>query len=438
MRGRRSGGVAGGALFALRTALLALLAWACVAALAPHSACAQRGGKDGEVDAKERAEAELFFRAGEQAYEAGQYLVAAQAFEQAYETLPLPAIAFSTAQAYRLQYFIDKESANLLRSIELYRRYIDSVEQGGRRDDAATSLAELEVIRDRLQRAGRLDPRRRVASDEGRTQLMVTTQVPGAIAKIDDKSGETPLILEVSSGKHQVEVRADGYFSAKQQAVAVSGRLVVVEVELKPQAAKIQLEVEPGATLHIDGRPVAQTPSAEPVSVPAGKRFVAITRRGRRPWTRELELERNASLTIRADLEATTQRSAAIWVLGASALAAVGAGASGVFWYLADAEGADYIASHEELFPADKVALSDIRERRDGRRGITLGLVGAAVAIGAIGGVLYWFDNPHVEQGGRSKGEVWGAEDDEGGASSLRLTPTLDERGAGFAVSGHF
>ena len=49
------------------------------------------------------------FKAGATAYAAGDYLAAIQALDAAYQLTPLPAIAFSLAQAHRRQYFVDHE-----------------------------------------------------------------------------------------------------------------------------------------------------------------------------------------------------------------------------------------------------------------------------------------------------------------------------------------
>src|SRR4051794_3084418 len=77
--------------------------------------------------------AKASFQAGATAYAAGEYLAAIQALESAYALTPLPAIAFSLAQAERRQYFVAHEPPYLLRALELYRRYLDQVPTGGRR-----------------------------------------------------------------------------------------------------------------------------------------------------------------------------------------------------------------------------------------------------------------------------------------------------------------
>jgi hypothetical protein len=402
------------------------------------TAHAQSGQDADRAKSERRQEAELFFRAGEQAFNAGQYLVAAQAFEQAYEILPLPAIIFSRAQASRLQYFVDKDVTHLLQAIDLYRQYIQEVEQGGRRDDAATSLAELEVIRDRLQREGRLKARRESAVEiEDKTQLMVTTQVQGAKAAIDGKSGEAPLILEVKPGNHRVEVQANGYFAASQQATAVAGRLVVVEVELQPMPARLTVHAEPGASIHVDGRALAMTPLSRPLEVPAGKHFVAVTRRGRYPWARELELEHGKSLDVRTRLETTSQRRISYWVLGASGLSLLATAGAGALAYRADGDLAKLVERYEVggISEAEADAIRAAGARRDDRLLLTYVFIGTTVVTALTGGGLYWFDTPQVSTAGMSTGDVESRRDT---ASSLRIAPLIDANQAGFAVAGHF
>src|SRR5262245_16266171 len=77
-----------------------------------------------EMPADKRAQASSFFDAGAQAYDAGQYLVAAEAFLKAHELLPSPTLLFSAAQAYRRQYLQQPTPEALERSIGLYRDYL--------------------------------------------------------------------------------------------------------------------------------------------------------------------------------------------------------------------------------------------------------------------------------------------------------------------------
>src|SRR5262245_36516586 len=74
--------------------------------------------------------AKRYFEAGRQTYETGQYIPAITAFEESYKRAPRSAIVFSLAQAYRQQFFIDKDARKLKRAVELYRQYLAEVPQG--------------------------------------------------------------------------------------------------------------------------------------------------------------------------------------------------------------------------------------------------------------------------------------------------------------------
>src|SRR5436305_266246 len=85
----------------------------------------------------DRVKAEQYFHAGAEAFKQQRFSAAAEAFEAAYKEEHLPEIAFSTAQAYRRQYFISPKLAFAQRAVELYRVYLDAVKSGGRIGDAS-------------------------------------------------------------------------------------------------------------------------------------------------------------------------------------------------------------------------------------------------------------------------------------------------------------
>jgi len=87
------------------------------------------------------AQAKTLFNAGAQAYERTQYTAAIQAFEQAYKLAPRPGILFSTAQAYRRRYIVDRRPEDLSIAIARYREYLDKVPQGGRRNSGSPPVA---------------------------------------------------------------------------------------------------------------------------------------------------------------------------------------------------------------------------------------------------------------------------------------------------------
>jgi len=170
--------------------------------------------------ADDKSDAETLFRSGERAFTAAHYADAADAFEQAYAKLPLPAIAFSLAQAHRLQYFVDNQPQHLDRAVQLYHAYIDKQKTGGRVADAVANLAQIEPLLRELQASGAMKGGAPVVAK--RTRLMVTSDVEGARATIDGDGGPTPLVREVTPGEHTVVVEADGYasYTVKTSAIA--------------------------------------------------------------------------------------------------------------------------------------------------------------------------------------------------------------------------
>lgn len=388
-----------------------------------------------EMTPEKRAEAERFFRAGERAFDAGQYDVAAQAFEEAYSRLPLPAIAFSAAQAYRLQYFIDKDPPKLKRAVALYRAYLEAVDKGGRRDDAAANLAELEPILQRMEaeqaRAG-MGPIEDRPTVEVTTQLMVSTQVETAVAAIDGgEPGAVPLVREVKPGPHTITVEAEGYFPETLKQTAVEGRLIVVEVELKPKPALLRVRVEAGAEVSIDGRPAGTAPFARPLELAAGKHLVTVAKRGREAWTREVELARGQELSLDVSLRVTAQRKASYWVMGGAGAAFVGAGVYGVLALGSDerAEDLDDKRRAEGLSSAELDDYEAAVDERDARRGRTYLLLGVGGALAVTGALLYFIDTPRAEMP---------AAFSAGGDASVTFVPVLGGDSAGIGVVGRF
>ncbi len=272
------------------------------------------------ADAK--SEAEALFRAGEQAFASSRYGDAAQAFEQAYAKLPLPAIAFSTAQAHRLQYFIDRDPMHLQRAVDLYQVYIKAQGSGGRVADATANLAEIEPLYMQLRASGATQNGAPVFKRT--TAIMVIADIADARATIDGNAGATPLSRDVELGDHAITVDADGYDPVTRTVTAVPNEMLPVEVHMVARPARLTLHAPGGAHLSIDGRPAGDAPLPV-LDVPAGTHLLAVTERGRVPFTRELAFDRGQAVSVDAALTTTRQRVASRWVLIGSAGVAGGA-----------------------------------------------------------------------------------------------------------------
>jgi hypothetical protein len=344
-------------------------------------------------------QAKTFFSAGAQAYDAGRYGAAIQAFQQAYALAPRPAILFSMAQAERKSWYVDKRGDDLRHAIEHYHRYLELVPTGGRRGDAADALAELEPIASRMSPQETATP---PVAVEPKTRIMVTSSTPGARASLDDGPlTEVPLIDDVKPGKHHVRVQADGYFDESREALAATGSLSAIDIPLRDRPASLTVALDATASISVDGRPTATTPLSRPVELPAGTHVITVTRNGCRAFTREVTLERGKAASLDVKLQSSGQRTAA-WASLGTAGAAVLAG--GAFTGVAFVEQ----SNAQKILDAQKNAnissgqvgayQSDV-DARDRWRTAAVATFGAGVGLLAVGSVLWLFDTPTVELG---------------------------------------
>lgn len=275
--------------------------------------------------AADLARAKESFKAGAAAYAAGEYLAAIQALEAAYSLTPLPAIAFSLAQAERRQYFVSRQREHLTRSIALFRRYIDEVPSGGRRTDALDALQQLEPI------AAKLEPTETAPSQpapERHTRLIIFSEAPGARIAVDGEfRSSSPAIVEVTPGKHQVKVEALGFSPVQREVTAIAGELVPVSVALAALPSRLLLSTPPDADVYIDGVFASQGGEQLALELPSGSHRVSVTQNGHRVVSRVIQVDRGETQVHGFSLEPTSQRRAshALFIGGAAAAAAGGA-----------------------------------------------------------------------------------------------------------------
>ncbi len=347
------------------------------------------------AQADNRADAERLFRAGEQAFNASQYIEAAQAFERAYEKLALPSIAFSMAQAYRLQYFVDKDARWLKRAVQLYRQYISTLKTGGRRADAVANLAELEPILGRIEARGKVE----AVVVEQKTKLLVTSQVEAQVSIDGGELQPLPLAKELPAGKYKIVVQAEGYFPFREDREVFEGQFRVVEVVLKPKPAVVAIQAESGAAISIDGRPVGATP-LKPVEVSEGRHFMTISRRGRLAYSREFVAKRGEAISIEASLAMSGQRKAALVTMGGSGLLFLVGGGFALAALRADTDASDILKQADQgggLTPSQLGSYEEARTHRNDRLTTVYGVLGAATVTTVVGVLLFYMDSPEPE-----------------------------------------
>ena len=277
-----------------------------------HSAHAEPGS--------ELERAKESFRAGAAAYAAGDYLAAIQALGAAYQLTPLPAIAFSLGQAERRQYFVDHGRSHLEQAITLFRRYVESSPAGSRRADALEALSQLEPIAASPAQPSSGPPREK---ETVRTRLLITTDAPGGRIALDGASAvPSPLIRELSPGKHRVQVEAPGFFPGQREVTAIFGELVLAQVPLRERPSLLSVWTSENADVYLDGAFVSPGGKGIVIQLPSGRHRLAVGQKGYRVAVRELNLARGQAKTLRVELEPTAQRlvSDGLFIAGGASL----------------------------------------------------------------------------------------------------------------------
>jgi hypothetical protein len=394
-----------------------------------------------DVSVRERAEAS--FRAGAAAYTAGDFLAAIQALEAAYELTPLPAIAFSLAQAQRHHYFVAHEPERLERAIALYRQYVQDVSSGGRRADAVDALAQLEPMQaasGALSAASSAPPHTANA-----TRLLISSQAPGARIALDTTPAvDSPLIREVEPGKHVAHVDAEGFFPVDRELMAVQGELVLGEVPLRERPSSLLLDTPRDAEVYIDGNFVAQGGAQVKLELAAGTHRLAVGAKGGRTEYRSLSLVRGKRHTLRITLARTPQRRAArgLFVAGGAVLA-TGIVLGGIA-IREENRAQDFLAQREQG-NVSSAALASYQEHVDSRdlyRTLAISSVSAAAGLFVTALLLRELDRPSARDIQRDARSVAPSSPREAARSSatppLAVAPWLHKGLLGAAFKATF
>lgn len=347
----------------------------------------------------ERAKAS--FKAGAAAYAAGEYPAAIQALEAAYGLTPLPAIAFSLAQAERRQYFVAREREHLDRAISLFRQYVSEVPSGGRSADALDALSQLEPLQ--LGQSGSAAPAAPALAPVAAqptprpTRLMITCEAAGARIALDGQAAVgSPSIQEVTPGLHRVVVEAEGFFPSDRAVTALPGELILSEVVLRERPATLVVASAPDAELYVDGTFVSHGGARTTLALPSGAHTLTVAQLGRRTAHRQLSLRPGSSQEVEVELPSTLQRKFARALFGVGG-ATLGSGiVLGVLAYRDQGHALDFLAKQKR----ENVGQRELRDYRDAVRGrdqyrLTAGLslsLAAVVFVSAL--LMHELDRP--------------------------------------------
>lgn len=160
--------------------------------------------------AQEEGARELFMQ-GSDAYRVGDYEAAVTAWRNAYELDPQPLLLYNLGQAY-------ERLGRLPEAIEALSGYLEAAPTGDPlRSDATARLASM---RERL----------------GRTSIVVTSNVEGAVIRIDgEERARTPRLdpIQVDPGTHRVTVEMEGHEPFHASVTVVAGMRAEVQAELE-------------------------------------------------------------------------------------------------------------------------------------------------------------------------------------------------------------
>jgi hypothetical protein len=95
--------------------------------------------------AADEAEARQLYNQGETAYIAGRFDDAARLFQRGYQAYPHPLLLWNMATAYRKQYTISQNPAELRRARVVYQHYIEMVDSEPQRAEARDAIADLDA-----------------------------------------------------------------------------------------------------------------------------------------------------------------------------------------------------------------------------------------------------------------------------------------------------
>lgn len=399
--------------------------------------------------ADDRETASNLFDAGAEAYDAGQYLVAAEAFLKAHALLKSPALQFSAAQAYRRQYLVDASPDALRRAVRLYREYLHEDAAGERREDAMNALADLVPIEARLRRkslaavapattngsppnAPPTNATNKPGSDKPapipipvpgshppdqtlppqlledepeepevalprKTRVLISAKPGGAEVSVDGAAFvRVPAVVEVKAGPHKVQAKAEGYFDDDFQIDAVENELVARHIALRPKPGRLSIKGIHGASVSLDGQVRAVLPLEHPLDIEPGEHFVAVTRQGRTSFTKTISIERDKPLTLEAPMTMTNQRIGAWSTL---TLGFLGAAATGVLGGLAWTQNdvATNLDAQRRAFTMTSTQITDFNHALALRNTYsTAALVsgGASALMLLTSAGLFLFDNP--------------------------------------------
>jgi len=369
-------------------------------------------------------QARILFDAGAQAFSAGRYKEAVESFKEAYALSGKPQAVFSLAQAERRLYLVSNDPQHLHSAIAHFRKYLELVPDGGRRNDAVEGLEQLGVFAAR--EAKPTEPKEGV-SEVVLGRILVSTTTPGAKIVVDGtKEGASPLVEVVSPGKHVVRVSAPGYITEERDIIAVEKIMVPLEITLKEEPAYLTLTTEDGALVRIDGRTLGEAPLAKKVELKKGSHNLIVSLPGHYSRRETIELEAGKTTTIDLQLGRSRQRVFSYGLLSLAGVGFIGAGVQGSVGLQKQTNAQNILQKTQ----SGNISVASLEEYNDSvstaqtlRNSTTVTFVAASI-LGIAGAMTYAIEPQRSSDASPRK--------------SVGVSVTLGPSNAGFEINGRF
>ncbi len=219
-------------------------------------------------------------RQGDTAFDQSRFAEAYDLYERAYAAYPDPALLYNQGRA--------------LESMGDYPEAIAKLEYF--RTEAPTLAAKVQLDPLLAQLRSHL------------TTLTILTNVPSADLFVRGKAlgkVERQRIISSRSGSADIELRAEGYETAKRVVELVGGDRLTVQIDLVPKAqvAVLAISSQPsGSDVAVDNRPIG--PSPVDVRVPPGAHVVVVRHEGYDERTISLSVTANEHRDLNVELPA--------------------------------------------------------------------------------------------------------------------------------------
>jgi hypothetical protein len=167
-----------------------------------------------EETSVEIEEARRRYAQGAEFFRRNRYAEAVAEFSEAYRLWENPAILYALGQAY-------EGLTQVRQAIDNYRRYLDTMPaEDERRAAVETRIDQLERLL---------------------ATVRVTANVPGTLYVNDEREGQVPGEFRLPTGRHRLELRADGYETARQAIVVAAGTDREIVFELREIESTTQI-----------------------------------------------------------------------------------------------------------------------------------------------------------------------------------------------------